>query len=149
MHTWYSPGISRGNQALDDGHMKRRPSEMAEMKKAGVWVQGNGIVFGGKWSCCRRVEEGCGGVGGGVGGSEERFPRCLLGRGIGGVGWWVLASSMERFPRERGSLERAASSRGRTTISQLLFFFGRVACVSIFDLLFVTYSYINLRPRGL
>ena len=58
----------------------------------------------------------------GVGGSEERFSRCLLDRGIVEVGWLALAPSMERLPRERGFLERAASSRGRTTISQLSIF---------------------------
>ena len=85
-----------------------------------------------------RVWRGWGG-GGGVGGSEERFPRCLLGKRIGKVGWLVLALFMERLSRERGFLERTASSRGRTTINQLSISFGRLASVSIFGLLSVTY----------
>ena len=98
---------------MDDWHMGRRPSEMAGMKQVGVRIQGNGkdmIVLGG-W---RRGVEGLGkGGGGGLG---RKVSKVVVGLG----GWkglvgWVLAPSTGRLPREGGSLEGAAPSRGRTT----------------------------------
>ena len=93
---------------MDDGHMKRRPGEMAATKQAGVWMYGmekDMVVLsegGGKmWRGRRRGEEG-------VGGSEERFPKCSLGR-EDGRGWLVRCW----LPPRGGSLERVAPSMGR------------------------------------
>ena len=51
--------------------------------------------------------------GGGVGGTDKRFARCLFGRRMGGVGWLGAGSlhgaapSRGWLPRGGGSLERA------------------------------------------
>ena len=116
MHTWYFPlGIGREGQEVDDGHMKRRLGEMAEMKQAGVWMLGNGkdmvvLSEGGRKVWGVRVEE--------IGGLEKKVSKVFV--RLGGLArlvGWLLAPSTGRLPREGGSLEWTAPSRGRTTLT--------------------------------